>query len=216
MPSKLAGAGKSVGRYGFLSLGYLLRFLIRHWYLSIFIIIMFPAIIGSVSEAIETRNPIHPFLQLGKRILTADVVVGEDVALLEEQGVEAFVGMPKPTDGYWQKTKYYWFFFWRLIFRIFGNVWLIFVPLIAIYKLGIKWRQTSEVTKNILRSVGIFALYLFIVNILFIMYKLVTDQIAIILPEGATEFQQILHLFVYLLPFNGLFSLVKYLIVSMA
>ena len=216
MPSKLAGAGKSFGRYGFLSLGYLFRFLLKHWYLSIFIIIMLPAIIGSVQEAIETRNPIHPFMQLGKRILTADVVIGEDVEILEEQGVEGLVGIPKPTEGYWQKTKYYWFYFWRLIFRIFSNVWLIFVPLVAIYKLGIKWRQTSEVTKNILRSVAFFLLYLFIVNILFTMYNLVTDKIEIVLPEGATEFQQIWHLFIHLLPFNGLISLLKYLILAMA
>ncbi len=76
MATPIASGGmlKGVGRYGFLSLGAIFKFLRKHWYLTIFLIIIFPAVIDSVQVAIETQNPLHPLLQLAKRIFVADML----------------------------------------------------------------------------------------------------------------------------------------------
>lgn len=206
-----SGLMKGMGRWGWLSFGAIFKFLKRHWYLTIFFIIVFPAIYGSIQTAIETQNPIHPFLQLGKRIIAADIEVGEDVKILEEQGVEAFIGIPKPTEGIWASVKYKFLFFWKVIFRLFGNVYLIFVPLILIYKL-MKFRNISEINKNIMLSVIFFLAYLFIVNAVFVSYGIATGQLDIMIPEEISEFQGMWSLFKLFIPLNGLISLVQYLI----
>jgi len=211
MPSKLLGAGKSMGRLSFLSLTGLLRFLIKHWYITIFTIIILPQVISTFQVAIATHNPLHPGLELGKRIFTADLAIQDDVMVLQEQGVQGLIGYVKPTMGYWAQAKWYLSYFWNVIFRIFGNVWLMFMPLVLVYK-ALRLRNVSEVNKNIKLSVYFFIFYLFMVNILFVMFKVVTGEITILLPEGLTQNQQIWALFLHLIPFGGLISLVKYLI----
>ena len=121
------------------------------------------------------------------------------------------IGMPKPTEGIWEGVKYKWLFFWRVIFRIFSNIWLIFVPLILIYRI-LKYRNISEINKNIVFSVVAFLIYLFVVNSLFVTYSVVSGQTEIILPDGVPEYKQIWYLFLHLIPLNGVISLFQYLI----
>lgn len=212
MPGKFAGMGKSVGRVGFLSLASLFKIIRKHWYISIFLIIMLPAIIGSVQEAIATKNPILPALELGKRIVAADVALGDDAQILEDEGVIGLMGIEKPTEGYWVKVEYFWFFFWRVIFRIFSNIWLIFVPLMLIYKIYHKGANISLPAKNFGVALIIFLVYLFVVNCIFVIYGMYTGQLELTLPEGVGEFKQMWLLLVQILPFHGLYSLIQYLI----
>lgn len=216
MPTEVASSGgvfKSVGKWGWFSISSIFSFFWKHKFMFLFFLFILPTLTTSVKTAIETKNPIHPFLELGAAIFAADTQVGQDAQTLSEQGVEGLVKMPKPTEGYWEKTKYYWFLIWRVYYNIIGKIYLIFVPAIVFYKIS-KYRNISEVNKNIFRTIFFFLLYLFVVNTLFVVYQVGTGQITLTIPEGTTQFYAMWLIFVKFLPLNGLYSLLKYLIIG--
>lgn len=208
MAGRLLALGKTSGRWGFMGMSALFRAILKHWYIFLLIIFVLPSVITSIQVAFETQNPLHPFLDLGKRIFTADVALGDDVDLLRENPAE-FYGATKPDSGIWQGVKYKSKIFWGW-YRLIGNIYLIFIPLVFIYRI-VKYRNISEINKNITFSIVIFAIYLFIVNILFVMFRIVTGETVITLPEGISEFQQILALFIHLIPLNGLINFFTYI-----
>lgn len=185
----------------------------KYWYWIILILVTLPSIIDSIQIATETENPTYPFFDLASRILVADASLDKTVNLLRED-VDAVVGMPQPESGIWNGMKYNWFWFWRVFFRIWGDVWLIFFPLILIYKLVHNLGNHSVPAHNFFRATKYFLIYLFVTNAIIFIHGLIIGNNYVSIPEGADKFGAYFFLFVKLLPFHGLFNLVSYIITS--
>jgi len=208
MPGKIA----ALGRYSFLSLSSMFKLIAKHWYIFIFILIILPSIIASIHTAIETDNPLHPFLQLGKRIFNADLVIKEDLETLKTNPDE-LVGMAKPENGIWKTFKYGWFYFLHVIYTFFTNIYLIFFPAVIIYQI-VKLGSLDRPFWNWLWTIIIFGLYLFVINVIFVIYNIAVGKLQLSLPQG-TEFMQGWYIFKQLIPLNGLYSFFKHIFIIM-
>jgi len=189
-------------------------FIQKHWYLVILILFMLPPIIHSISIAVETQNPVYPFFDLAERLFMADSVLQKDVNTLSTNP-SLLVGMEKPETGILKNVIYSWKFFWNVIWRLIGNVWLIFFPLLIIYKLS-KLINNSQPAKNFIYSLIIFLVFLFIVNSIILVQGVISGNDFIKIPEGTDKFGGYFYLFKQIIPFHGLFSLGKYLILQIA
>lgn len=193
---------------GFGLLGWLWKY--KFWILLI--LFTLPTIVQSVQYAMETQNPTYPFFQLATRIFVADSFLEHDVMLLSTDPV-ALIGMAKPETGIWLHFVYYWKFFINVIWQMMGNVWLIFFPLVLIHKF-ILGRNTSEKWKAWTYSLIIFLLYLFVAKTIILIHGIVTGNTIVILPEGLTVWYEYFILFKHVLPFHGLWSLLKFIILT--
>ena len=104
-----------------------LLFLRKYWYLIVLVIVLLPSLISSIKVAVEDKNPTYPAFVLASSLMSADQVLEHDVILLEEDPA-LLVGMEKPTVGIWNRFKYGWLYFWNVIWKILGSVWMIFFP----------------------------------------------------------------------------------------
>lgn len=188
----------------------ILKIMLRYWYIVVFLIFIIPPTFDAIKLGIETKNPTLPFFVLAEHIFAADATLGQMVNDLR-QNPATLIGTEKPIGGIWKNTVYYWNLWWNVIFVMLGLVYLIFVPLIIIYKF-VRQRNISETAKNLYLAILWFILYLFVVNAVIIMQRIITGTITIELEAGMDNFQQYLVIFINLLPFHGLVNLVVYLI----
>jgi len=176
----------------------------------VFFLVLTPTVIVSIQVSIETNNPTYPFFQLALRIFTADNAIERDVNLLRDDPL-ALIGISKPTNGIWMNAKYYWRLISRVWFVMLGNVYLIFLPLIIIYRL-IRFRNISEPAKNLFRASWLFLGYLFITNTVILIRAIIKGNTVIMIPEGIDTFMEYFLLVKFMLPFHGLYNLVSYLV----
>ena len=157
----MVGAAVGVAKAG--SIG-VVGFIIKHWYIFMLLIFIVPSIITSFSVAKETNNPSYPVVQLGLMFIDADANIDHTIDLLRNEP-ENLVGMPKPTTdaGFFTRFKYKWLFFWKVIFKILGQIWFISFPAVLIYKL-LRTRNTSEPFKNLIFSILFASILMLIVN----------------------------------------------------
>ena len=188
----------------------LFSFIIRNWYFFILLIVLLPTVISSINQAVDEKNPIIPFVQLGLVLINADAQIAEDVRVLKENPAE-LIGVQKPTKGIWKNVVYY-FNLSKIIFREMGLIWAIFFPFIAIYRWVIKPRNKSESAKNVFLTAIFGMILIFITNLLIIVRGFITGELISSLPDGISLNQQIWLIVVQALPFHGLLSLVQYLI----
>jgi len=179
----------------------------RFWLMLI--LILAPTVMDSIKVAVETDNPSYPFAQLGLRIFSADNDIQKTINILDEDP-KILIGLDKPSEGIWMTTVYYWKLWWNVIFRILGDIYLIFLPLYVIYRL-LRFRNISEVNRNIYLALGLFLLYLFVANTVVFTHGIIKGNTIVTLPENLDTFKEYWILFKYLLPFHGLVSLVQYL-----
>ena len=186
-------------------------FIFKHKFLVITLAVLIPTIIHSIRTAIDTNNPTYPLFQLGARLLSADNVLNTDVELLRKD-IKELVGMEKPTEGVWKKIVYQWHFFWRVDWILLGNIWLIFLPLIIIYKI-IRLRNLSKPAANLVKSIFYFLLYLFVVNTIVLIRNVIRGETDFVLPTlGA--FKEYQYLLFQIFPFHGLYNLGNYLLMK--
>lgn len=188
----------------------LFRFIYKHWFWITIIIVLAPAIISSIRIAVETSNPTYPLFQLGLKIGAGDSVLQKDVDSMRTN-INILIGMDKPVSGIWKSTVYYWSFFWNVIFRIWGDVMLVFFPFAILYKV-VSLRDEGQKYKNFFISFGIFVVYLFVINSVIIVHNAISGNAMIEIPEGEDNFQSYYHIFIYMMPFHGIVSLGTYLI----
>ena len=188
----------------------LIGFIAKHWFWIMFVILLLPSVINAVYDGIQEQNPTKPLFELGLKLSAGDSILQRDVNLLETN-VDELVGMDKPEIGYWKNVVYYWKFFWNVIFRLIGDVWFIFFPLVVIYRL-VSLRGTDKVAQNFFISFIIFASFLFVVNTIILVHGVVSGNTIITIPEGSGTFSEYFYLFKYALPFHGLWALGKYLL----
>lgn len=207
VPVKGGGGFFGGGFKIFISLFEILK---KHWYWVILLLILLPAIITTVQEAVVAQDPLLPVWKLGLRLINADNQIGLDVALLKNNPSE-LVGMVKPESGLWQSAKYFLLYFWNVVYRTFGNVWLIFFPLVLLRKI-LRTRNTSEEAKNWVLSIVLFLGYMFVVNLIYLVVGMANGDITLTIQEGANTLQTFTGVTIMLLPFHGIGALVAYLI----
>jgi len=196
---KTQGLSKAVGIGTFIK---------KNWYLIVLLFIVLPSIINSIKVAKETDNWTYPLFELATSILTADSKLDTMIEALENNPVEV-IGMAKPEVGLWNNIKYYVRVAW-IIYIIVGLIWLIFVPLVAMYHL-IKYFNTSKPYMNFIKASMVFIIYLFIANTVMLIYNY-SQGIVILDFSDTNNFLAYATIFKKVLPFHGIYSVIKYLI----
>lgn len=189
----------------------ILRFIGRNWYWFFFILFIIPDFVSSVKIALESKNYLYPLFQLFSKVLASDTRTYEIVQGLIQDPVK-IIGMenPGPSET-WLTIIYGWKIFWNVIYELVGNLWIMFLPFVVIFKIANKWDATSEV-KNFFWSFIIFLLILFIVNSIVLVYKISMGTISLNFAEGTSEVIGYLSVFKRILPFHGIGSLIKYIL----
>lgn len=188
----------------------LLTFIKNHWYLIVILFFLIPPTLNSIKIAKETANPLYPVLELGTIIINADLILDRDVDTLKTNPQE-LVGMQLPQEGFFLKIKYYWLFFWNVIFKIAGTILLISLPFRVIYW-SLNTMDNTKPAVNFTKAFFFFFIYLFIINLIVTLHGVLIGNQFISLPDGASDFKAYLLISVKVLPFHGLFSLIVYLI----
>jgi len=192
--------------------GILIRFAIKHYYIFVLLIVLLPAIFGSVSQAIEQQNPIIPFAMLGTTLTNSDANIAKDVIILKENPTE-LIGVEKPTEGIWKNIVYYWGIF-KVTFRELGWVWAIAFPFVIFYKIfrvqGSKGFQSS-ISADFTKAIIWGLLLIFVVNLLMITTGFLDGSLVSNFPEGISSFTRYKLVAIQALPFHGLTSLIMYL-----
>lgn len=186
------------------------RFIYRHWFWITIIIVLAPAVIGSIRIAWQTHNPTYPLFELGLKLGAGDSVLEKDVNTMQNN-IDDLVGMAKPSSGIWKSAVYYWLFFWNVIFRIWGDVMLIFFPFAFLYKL-FELKDNSKKIKNIVLAFVVFVIYLFVINSVVLVHGVISGNTLINLPAEGDTFQSYYKIFIYMMPFHGIVALIKYLV----
>lgn len=183
----------------------------RYWYTILVILSLIPTIVSSIQVSYQTKNPFHPFAEVGLTIFNADASIDKDVDLLR-QDKEKFLGI-KPDEGLWNKTKYN-FSFLLIIWRFLGKIILITFPFVYLYKF-LKWRgrqgyETSSGT-TLVRTLIFGFIALFIFNLIYTIILLLKGTLLINLPETTIQ-KQILFVIIKMIPLHGMVNLITYLI----
>ena len=188
------------------------KFIRKYWYWIVLIIIIIPSIISSVKIAKVTNNPLYPVIQFGFEVLNADALIQKEVQLLETDPAQ-LIGMEKPEKGIWKTAKYYWKFFWNVIFKLFSHVWMISFPFVILYKIVVNPMELSKRTRNIFLSVLYGSLLLLFLNMALMIYTLIQGgSILLKIPPDMDSYKTVWFIIYNSMPFHGLISLVKYII----
>ena len=182
----------------------------RYWYWIIVLIVLVPAIIGSIKTASETDNLSYPFVVLGLKMTNADALNYQLIQNLKENP-EAVIGMAKPQSGFWLRLQYAWYYSKNVIWVLIGNFLIMFFPLVIIFKLFKRFGNESKNALNIVLSLLIWVFLIFFVNILILVDGLITGSEFITIPEGTDTYKRMLEIIKLIIPFKGVWAIVKYI-----
>lgn len=185
------------------------HFIWKHKYFFLFLILTLPLIISYITTAIQTKNPSYVPIKIGTLVLNSDNLLNEDVNLLKTNPSE-LIGMENPDSGIYRHFKYYWLFFWNIIYKIFAEISCILIPFAFFYWL-FNLINTSSKLKNLVYSIIFGLLTIFLINLLITVVNLATGNISIDFKD-ANFFIQILEVILLTIPFHGLINLIGYLI----
>lgn len=180
----------------------------------ILIVLLLPGLITSIKVALQEHNWTYPFFLLGAKIISADNLLDRNVNLLMTNPA-ALIGMAHPDVGIWLHFVYYWKVFFNVIVEFISDMYLIFLPLVLIHKV-VTWNDNSRALPNILKSVAIFLGYLFVINAVVLVHGLIHGNSFVTIPHGLNLFYEYLLIFLYLLPFHGIYMLGKYIVLLVA
>jgi hypothetical protein len=185
------------------------KFIKKYWYFIFTLIILIPIITGTITETIKTQNWILPVFKFGTYILGADNIIQNTLNLLKTEPVK-LIGMAYPTIGIFQHVKYYWLFFANVIWTLFTAIWMIFFPFSIIYML-VRTHDDGKKAQNLIVSLIIFLVLMFIVNSIFAIHNIYWDKsnLDLINKSGSNEF---LYIFENIIPFHGIINLIIYII----
>lgn len=187
----------------------LFGFVWRHKYWFIVLLVTLPMLISSIHQAIDQKNPLIPFTTIALRVANADGSLYNDVEALKSNPSQ-FIGMDKPDLGIWAKFKYYFAFFMNVIWKIFGTIFLISLPFVSLYKF-ISSTDTTSPAKNLLKSVLYALIFMFFMNLIFLIHGLIRGTI-ILNPPNVDFLTEVWWIVKLTLPFHGVANLVSYII----
>lgn len=181
----------------------------KHKLLIVFLIFTIPLVISSIVTSIQENNYSRPFVELGLSVINADYTLNNNVEMLRTNQ-DSLVGMVYPSSGIYQHAKYYWLFFWNVIWKILSEIFLIIIPFTSIYFIANLINNTSK-AKNIIYSLFFGIVFIFIINLLITIVSLVNGSIKMDL-GSPNQFLNILNVILLTLPFHGIYNLVTYII----
>jgi len=187
----------------------LLSFIFRHWYVFVVIFITLPMLISTINQAVKTQNPSLPFVNLGLRIINSDGALYRDVEDLKSNPT-AFIGMEKPEHGIFRTFLYYWNFFFEVIWKIFGSIFLISLPFVALYKFT-NMSDTTSPAKNLIKTIIYAIIFIFFMNLIMLIHGLIQGTLALTSPDSGI-FLEIWWIIKLTLPFRGITNLIIYII----
>ena len=182
----------------------------KNLYWIILAIIIVPSIISSIKVAINTDNPSYPLVLLGSKITNSD---NSNYILIHDlrEDKYAVVGMEKPSTGYWKHTVYYWKYFWNVIWEIITNTLFMFLPFSILLRIML-YKDTSKKTRAWTVTAKIYLIYIFIVNLLIVIYGLLFGNRIIEITKGSNELMTIWNIILFSLPFKGLYLVGEYIV----
>jgi hypothetical protein len=188
-----------------------IKFLLKNWYFILVFLFLLPNFIDSVQTAHEMNFSVPGYLALktGQTVLNADSVLYEDVKLLSNNPID-FIGMENPQVGLWNHTVYSWkvfLAFWKII----GNLFIIFLPFRLIYALVIRKDDSKKWNALFLTFIWGFLFILFM-NLIVLVISQASGNLTYTLDPSLNFFQKAGKITYWVLPFHGIFELVKYLI----
>jgi len=188
---------------------FLFSFLWKHKYWVIFLLITLPMFITSIQQSIAEKNPTIPFVNLALRVTNADGSLYNDVEALRTNP-DLFIGMAKPLVGVFAKFKYYFAFFINVIWKLFGTIFMISLPFVALYKI-ISSTDTTSPAKNLLKAVLYSLLFMFLMNLIFLIHGLIRGTI-ILHPPDMNFMTEVWWIVKLTLPFHGVANLIAYIV----
>jgi len=186
------------------------RLLLKHWLMLLTIILLIPALISITATTIKENNYLYPVYSIGTLLIGADNILNNGVNLLRDNP-DKLIGMAHPDSGLWQHIKYYWLFFFNVIWAFMLEIHLIFLPFYLMY-LAFKSNNNSTTGKNVMFSALIVLIFMFVVNTIFTIDNILNGVINISIPTNLSSFEKFIFIGTNLLPFHGLGNLIMYLI----
>ena len=191
----------SIASGGFLSL------LWKHKFWVITFLIFIPSVIMVLTQAIQEKNYSLPFTVLGTKLISADEQIYQSIKAIE-QNPNTIIPLKPENSLFYYKIKYYWLFFWKVIWNLISNLWFIIFNFTAIYWLFIL-RNNQEKGKNILLALMTMVILQMFLSMIFI----IIGKQPYSIPEGLNTSGQIWFVTKSVLPFKGIFSLIKYVVI---
>lgn len=173
-------------------------------------IVLLPIIITSIKTAIQTNNPTYPFILLGTEIVNSDTLNYNIVQDLQTNPSKV-IGMEKPTEGFLNKLKYDWLFFYHVIWAILTNLVFLYLPFKILMGIFLK-KDASHKVKAFYNAILVLFILLFIVNLITLVDGLVRGNSLFVLPEGMDSFARAKEIIVFAIPLKGLGFLIWYLV----
>jgi len=189
----------------------IIQLILRHYYIILLILFLIPSLISSISIAIETQNPSYPLTLLATKVCNSDALLYKDIELLKENPTK-LIGMEKPDKSKpISLMKYYWLYFWNVIWEILANLYLITAPFVLIYTIISKLTMISP-AKNFLLTSLIGIMFIGIFNLILAIDGLINGNSMIEIPKNIDKFQQYYFIIKETLPFHGGWNLLTHLI----
>lgn len=195
-------------RVSFLSI---IRFAIRHYWIFFFILFYFPIMVGSVSTAVETRNPAYPFVQLGVFIFNSDSEINSMTNQLREDPSELVI---KKEPGIINSIKYYWSVT-KLGYRFFAYLFGILIPFVLIYRYnrikGTKGGSQSSVAFDLSKAILYGFLFIMLINSIMLSVGFMDGTNEDHIDAGLSTETKATYVISNIIPFRGTINLIYYL-----
>ena len=201
---KTAGILKSSTGAGF----NLLKWAWKNKYIIIIIFSLLPVLLSSIQISRETNNGYYIPISIGLSVVNSDAVLYEQVYFLENDP-QKIIGMEKPSEGIFQKTKYF-FKLARVVWGIIGLISLITLPFIFFKWI---WRKsdTSTEIKAFILGLITFLIFILIVNLIVIVVNISSGSLIYQLDKSLDFFGQAKQVISLIFPFHGIVALFKFL-----
>lgn len=203
---------KSLGKGAGWSFTTIIRTIWKYKYWFLILIFLLPTIISSIQTAISTQNPTYPLIQFGLAVTNSDTLLNNDISMLRDNPQE-MIGMDKPTEGIFQKMKYYWKLF-LVGWNIAGYLILITLPFRVFYMLfrsigskGLQSSKSADIMKALIWGFGL----MFVVNLVLLGYAGFSGNTDFLNLDSADVFTGTWQYVVYAIPFHGVLNLIMFL-----
>jgi len=179
-------------------------FFFRKWYIVITILILLPSIISSIQEGIEQKNPLIPIYDLGMMSISADQSLYDELQNNTDEIIPNF----KPDNKILNKIDYWGRFAWNLGKRVFVNLWMIIFNFMVFYWFFGLTNKSKEGRNLLLAFLTMVFLQIFIRLLLLV----ITNDIEI--PGELNLYSKMWFIIKFIMPFKGVYSLIKFIISS--
>jgi hypothetical protein len=179
------------------------------WKNKFIILVVFayiPILVTSIHVAQANNYPVGQYIviQSGISLVNADSTLGNYVYSLKTNPVEV-IGMVKPDHNIFLKISYFFHVF-RVVWAILGMISLVTLPFFAFFFLFNQGNNSTK-ARSFWRALLVYAIWVVFINLILVVVGV--NQIPF---ESDSFFPKTFHAIKMVLPFHGVYDLIKYLI----